>query len=137
MTIATAPRSPVFADVVFGRECVSELRALCSERDVRCFAYCLMPDHVHLLLGIGKTADLMSMVGAWKSRCYLLRRRRGKRQKFWQRSFYDHALRRDEDLIAASRYILANPLRAGLVAVPTEYPLSGSFEFDVGGLWPI
>jgi putative transposase len=136
VTIATAPRSPVFADTQFGLGCIDQLRTLCTERRVRCYAYCLMPDHVHLLLGLGGQSDLMSIVGAWKSKCFLLRRRAGVSNRFWQRSFYDHALRREEDLLVATRYILENPIRAGLVGSAIDYPLSGSFEFHVDGLWP-
>jgi REP element-mobilizing transposase RayT len=40
----------------------------------------------------------------------------------WQRGFHDHALRRDEDLVAAARYIVANPLRARLVRRIGDYP---------------
>jgi putative transposase len=136
VTIATAPRSPVFADREFGLECVAQLRTLCTERRVRCYAYCLMPDHVHLLLGLGNGSDLVSIIGAWKSMCFRIRRRRGLRQRFWQRSFFDHALRQEEDLLFATRYILENPIRAGLVRNVNDYTLSGSFEFEVDGLWP-
>ncbi len=50
---------------------------------------------------------------------------------FWQRSFYDHALRTDEDLVHTARYVLANPVRAGLVHDFRDYPLCGSLEFDL------
>ena len=96
----------------------------------------LLDAHVHLLLGLSGLSDLMSTVGAWKSRCSLLRRRRGLSKRFWQRSFYDHALRREEDLLVVTRYILENPIRAGLVESAIEYPLSGSFEFPLDGLGP-
>jgi putative transposase len=131
VTIGTAPRSPVFSDVSFGLECVRLLRVVCSEKDTRAYAYCLMPDHVHLLLGVGASSNLNSVVGAWKSHCYAARRKRGLERRFWQRSFYDHALREEEDLEVAGRYILENPVRAGLVREIREYPLSGSFEFDL------
>ena len=38
------------------------------------------------------------------------------------RNDYDHALRADEDVLAAARYIVANPLRAGLVGSIRDYP---------------
>jgi hypothetical protein len=40
----------------------------------------------------------------------------------WQKGFYDRALRSDEDVAAVARYIVANPLRAGLVDSVREYP---------------
>jgi len=39
----------------------------------------------------------------------------------WQRGFHDHAVRREENLRALARYIIANPLRAGLTRSPAEY----------------
>jgi REP element-mobilizing transposase RayT len=41
----------------------------------------------------------------------------------WQRGFYDRAIRRDEDLPAIARYIVANPLRAGIARSCGDYPL--------------
>lgn len=41
---------------------------------------------------------------------------------FWQRSFYDHALRREEDRLQLARYVVANPLRAGIVERLGDYP---------------
>ena len=40
----------------------------------------------------------------------------------WQDGFHDRALRREEDLVAAARYVVANPLRAGLVQKLGDYP---------------
>jgi len=42
--------------------------------------------------------------------------------RIWARGFHDHALRRDEDIRAAARYIIANPLRAKLVGQTGDYP---------------
>ncbi len=52
---------------------------------------------------------------------------------FWQRSFFDHALRQDEDMKRAVLYILGNPVRKGLVQHFHDYPLCGSFVFDLSG----
>ncbi|VVN18047.1 hypothetical protein PS645_04155 [Pseudomonas fluorescens] len=48
---------------------------------------------------------------------------RGIQQRLWQRGYYDRALRRDEDIKDAARYIVMNPLRAGLAKRLGEYPL--------------
>ena len=131
VTIGTDPRRAVFADAAFGLECVRLLKRSCADARARVHAYCLMPDHVHLLIGVGDREGLARIVGGWKSLCYQARRRRGCAERFWQRSFYDHALRRDEDLRVVGRYVLENPVRAGLVREVRDYALSGSFEFDV------
>ena len=41
----------------------------------------------------------------------------------WQQGYHDRALRHDDDLLATARYIVANPLRAGLVKRIGDYPL--------------
>jgi hypothetical protein len=48
----------------------------------------------------------------------------------WQPGYHDHALRREEDLVTVSRYLVANPLRAGLVAYIGNYPLWDAIWFD-------
>ncbi len=46
----------------------------------------------------------------------------GRTQRLWQPGFHDRALRAEEDRLAAARYIVANPLRAGLVRRVADYP---------------
>ena len=53
-----------------------------------------------------------------------------KKSKLWQPSFYDHVLRKDEDLLETVKYIYNNPVRKEIVAHYRDYPLSGSFELD-------
>jgi len=45
----------------------------------------------------------------------------------WQKSYYDHVLRREEDIAVVARYIIGNPVRARLVKGAGEYPFFGSF----------
>jgi REP element-mobilizing transposase RayT len=131
VTIGTSPRLPIFENLDFGLGCIRILQDLRSETDNPIYAYCLMPDHVHLLVGITRGAALGGFVGPWKSLCYQARCRMGNRDAFWQRSYFDHALRSDEDLRAAALYILLNPVRKGLVKDFRSYPLCGSLEWDV------
>ncbi len=44
-------------------------------------------------------------------------------EKLWQKGFHDHAVRAEEDLASVARYVVANPLRAGLVKRIGDYPL--------------
>jgi len=110
---------------------VEELGLIRTRTSARIYAYCLMPDHVHLLIGVPEGFSLSELVRHWKSRCYLVRRRSGRREAFWQRGYYDHAVRADEDLRRAAEYILENPVRAGMVGRPEDYELGGSFEFEL------
>jgi len=131
ITIGTSPRQPVFQDLAFAKTCVEELGQVRAQTGHPIFAYCLMPDHVHLLVGGVDDSPLPEFVQRWKSLCYRRWREMGREQTFWQRSFYERAIRQKEDLRAAARYILMNPVRAGLVKDFLAYPLSGSFEWDL------
>lgn len=84
---------------------------------VSTLAFVLMPDHLHWLVQLGDRADIRKVVGRVKS---LIARRLD--QPVWQPGFYDHALRKDEDVATVARYIVANPLRAGLVSRLGDYP---------------
>ena len=53
------------------------------------------------------------------------------KQRLWQESFYDHVVRPEEDLSAIARYIIDNPVRAGIVKSPLDYPFAGS------DMWPV
>ncbi len=131
VTIGTSPRAEIFSDISFGLECVSLLREVRATNGLLIYAYCLMPDHVHLLAAMASRAPISVAIGSWKSRCYQARRNRGESKRFWQRGFYDHAVRDDRDLITAARYVLENPVRAGLVKDFQDYPLCGSMEFSL------
>jgi len=52
-----------------------------------------------------------------------LRRQSGRQQAVWMSGFHEQALRKEEDLAAVARYVVANPLRAGLVDKLANYPL--------------
>jgi len=94
---------------------------------VRIYAYCFMPDHVHLLVsGI----DPRKFAQRYKGRSTRIYWETGGVGKLWQRGFYDHVLRKEEDVKQLARYILGNPVRKGLVEDYRGYPFSGSFEFD-------
>jgi len=94
---------------------------LSKESDI--VAVCVMPDHVHLLLA-PISENLVDLIGRWKSYTTHLIEMKGYIGKVWQRSFYDHALRKEEDLMKVAEYIVCNPLRKGLVIDWEEYPYS-------------
>jgi REP element-mobilizing transposase RayT len=77
-------------------------------------AACLMPDHLHWLV-LPEEGSPSSFVARFKSFSTHAARRTGHKGRLWQRSFYDHVVRRNEGCREIARYILANPVRAGLV----------------------
>lgn len=117
VTTVTLNRTPWFRDLSNARRLVRALMEAQERRLADTLAYTVMPDHLHWLLVLGEVRDLSRVVGGVKS---LSAHRIG--QRVWQPGFHDHALRRDEDLVAVARYVLANPLRAGLVGRLRDYP---------------
>ena len=81
----------------------------------RTLAFVVMPDHIHWLLQVeGSLSEAVRIYKALVS-CQVGAR-------LWQDGFHDHGLRREEDLRRVARYIVANPLRAGLVDNILDYP---------------
>ncbi|KAB0503315.1 MULTISPECIES: REP-associated tyrosine transposase [Pseudomonas] len=123
LTVVAHQREPVFADWRMGRLLVDQLRSADQISTVNSMAWVVMPDHLHWLLELkhGTLAELMCRIKSRSSRSInLVRRSQG---RLWQRGYYDRALRRDEDIKDAARYIVMNPLRAGLVKRVGDYPL--------------
>jgi REP element-mobilizing transposase RayT len=94
-------------------------------------AYCLMPDHVHLLVeDLDPTSDLLLFVKALKTKTSTpFERKVG--HPLWQKKFYDHILRSKDSPDAVPWYIWMNPVRAGFCHRPEEYPYLGSLT----GAW--
>ena len=86
-------------------------------------AVCVMPDHIHLLLA-PISENLIDLIGKWKSYTTHLIWRKGYKGRVWQRSFYDHASREEEDIIKVANYIVGNPVRKGLAQDSKNYPYS-------------
>ncbi len=125
LTLATNARREVFAAARWTSVCTRALTRVAERRRALVFAYCFMPDHVHLVVQITGDGSVVDFVKEFKQRTgYAFKRATGR--SLWQRSYYDHVLRRDEDLVAACRYVFANPVRAGLVDREDEFAASGS-----------
>jgi len=88
--------------------------------------YCFMLDHLHFVLfGVQDDADLWEAVVRFKQKTGFYLNKECS-QFHWQKDFYDHIIRQDENLITQIRYILDNPVRKGLVNNWTDYSLKGS-----------
>jgi len=123
ITICTPNRRSLFQNGKYGELVTSSLAAGPFGKQTERFAFCLMPDHLHLLLA-PKESDLIDLINRWKSFSANLVRRNGLIGPCWQRGFYDHALRKEEDIRNTAEYIVNNPVRSGLVKGWGEYPFS-------------
>lgn len=123
ITTVVRNREPVFTDHRRGRLVVDALRTAEQEGLAISLAWVVMPDHLHWLFEL-KDSTLPYLMARTKSRITLaLNRAIGREGPLWQHGFHDRALRREEDLQAVARYIVANPLRTGLVKKIGDYSL--------------
>ncbi len=115
----------MFSDYRLGRLVVASLRFLHDRGDVQSLAFVVMPDHLHWLFVLQGPRPLDRVVAALKRESAReINRRLGRSgRRLWQAGYFDRAIRDDEDLQAIARYIVANPLRAGLCASVCDYPL--------------
>lgn len=123
LTSVVLGRQPLFSDWRVGRLLVNEFRTAERERRARSLAWVIMPDHFHWLIELetGSLGMLMRRVKSGSSRA-LVAAGAGP-LRVWQKGYHDRAIRREENVQSVARYVVANPLRAGLVSRIGDYPL--------------
>jgi REP element-mobilizing transposase RayT len=120
VTTTTAMRTPLFADFWLAHAVARTIAGPRPELTVLCWV--LMPDHLHALIELND-GTLSLAIGGLKARAgAAVNRVRGGRSAVWARAFHDRALRYDDDVLQVARYIICNPLRAGLVRSVRDYP---------------
>jgi putative DNA methylase len=96
-------------------------------------AWCVMPNHVHVILTPNTDQPLNRIVHSWKSfssnraNCYL--KRTG---AFWQREYFDRFIRDERHFEAAVHYVEHNPVKAGLCSSANEWRFSSAFSAATG-----
>lgn len=123
LTTATLAREPYFRDFYAARAAIRALNDPATMQGTRALAWVLMPDHLHVLVQLGQADDLTSLMTRIKSASgRAVNRYLGRDGALWQRAYHDHVLRAEDDVRVVARYVVMNPLRAGLVARISEYP---------------
>ena len=125
VTTATFHRIPIFHDLNNGRivaRCIGHQE---EKGHVTNLAFVIMPDHIHWLFSLSGDKTLSTIIAQMKSFSsrFINDRMNLGHKAIWQAGFHDHALRKEEDLRNVARYIIANPLRAGLAENIGDYPL--------------
>jgi REP element-mobilizing transposase RayT len=88
----------------------------CTKLGYRLYGYCLMPDHLHVLLSpAGSCVPLSRWLREFKSFTTNRYTKSTRQPVLWQRSAHDHVCRKAETAETVLRYIVENPVRAGLV----------------------
>lgn len=128
ITMATADRYPWFqAHPSLAENLVQIIINTAQQRKTIVFAWCVMPDHCHLLLQDTNVPDFVRLI---KGKLTPAARRLDPEKALWQRSFYDHGVRKAESTKEIAAYIWQNPVRTELVKRAADYPFSGSM------VWP-
>jgi REP element-mobilizing transposase RayT len=86
-------------------------------------AWCIMPNHVHVVVRPRPGEELSRILHSWKSfTSNQINAVLGVRGKLWQAEYFDHLIRDADDFERTVRYVLENPQSAGL----SQWPWSGT-----------
>lgn len=123
ITTVTHGRVPLFRDFNTARLVINHLNQHDAEGITETLCYVLMPDHLHWMFKLKDKLALSQTVKRLKGRTAIHINQYLKRQgSVWQKDYFEHQIRCEKDLLNQARYIIANPLRAGLVESVKEYP---------------
>ncbi len=118
-------RQVVFAHEDDFARYVKDLRELKDVFGVKVFAFCLMTNHVHLLLAPSTTEGLAQLMKTLAARMTRYRNKlEGRSGTLWESRYKSSVVQSDGYLLACSRYIELNPVRAGMVERVEDYPWS-------------
>jgi REP element-mobilizing transposase RayT len=123
LTSTTYQRKPIFTNFALGKLVADQFRHAQDSGLVSSLAWVVMPDHFHCLIELrrGSLSEVMQKTKSLSTKA--VRQASSGNSVLWQRGFHDRALRREDDLVKMARYVVANPLRAGLVEKLGDYPL--------------
>jgi putative transposase len=128
VTIVAGGRRQVFLDHGLAQAAIDCLLGLRQRMKFSLYSYCLMPDHFHTLVGTGDSGkSLGEICGAFKSLTTRIfwQQHRG---RLWQRQFFDHVIRNEEEFFETRDYIWMHPVRKGLVETPDLWRYSGRVD---------
>jgi putative transposase len=132
LTICVNLRAQVFTDAAVAKFVIAQFLQLAEAEGFEVLAYCAMPDHFHaLVIGVTDASDLERFITRWKQATGYWWKKQGHVKPLWQRGYHDRILREADMTEPVIRYILLNPVRAGIVSDPREYTLLGASNYDV------
>ena len=95
------------------------------------YAWCIMPNHIHVLMSLLLGNKLSDVVHAWKSSSsHLINKKRNAIGKLWQRDFFNRIIRDYNHYQKTKEYIWNNPDKAGVYAWPWRWKTHGVDEIE-------
>jgi len=124
ITTVTHKRQPIFSDFHCAHTVIKTLRYTEQVFGVHTLCFVVMPDHLHWLVSLGEKTSLQQTIASMKRRsAYRINEQNSRAgTPVWQPGFHDYAIRKEDEIKDVARYIVANPLRAGLVDKIGDYP---------------
>jgi REP element-mobilizing transposase RayT len=123
ITTVTHQRDQFFSNLQTSRIVIRTMKDLDKSGYVQSLSWVLMPDHLHWMFQLSDKSSLAVVIKRLKAiSAHSVNKSLAREGQIWQRSYYDRCIRQEEDLKQISRYIIANPLRAGLVDDIGMYP---------------
>jgi len=124
-------RKPLFTSKNIFAEFESMLVKSLTKYDCDAYVYLFMPDHFHFILtGKHSKSNIKKCIDSFKQSSGFWLHKNLPQIK-WQKDYYDHILRSDEDLIAQIKYVLNNPVRSELVGYWKIYKFRGSTLYNL------
>jgi len=131
-TTCAYKRRPLFREASIVTSSLDQILQASVREKCEVLAYCFMPDHVHLLIaGEDGEADFERFMKLAKQRAGW-RHSQDTGHRLWQPGYHERVLRADEATPDVIRYMVANPVQAGLVTKPEDYPYWGSATHSRG-----
>ena len=122
VTFTTCDRRALFRNEDLARAALASMLDRRNWIRSRLLAWVLMPDHWHGIVELG-AESLSCLIRRLKANsARSVRIARGGIGKVWADAFHDYALREEEGLVDIARYVVLNPVRAGLVSRIADYP---------------
>jgi len=132
VTICTENKRNLFNSEESARIVINELLKTAKDLGFRILCYCLMPDHIHVIVSPGEsTFPLSKFLNIFKGRSTRVFKDKEKLRRIWQRSAFDHIIRTEENLKAVIEYMMNNPVRKGILEKADEYPYSEWFDVEI------
>lgn len=130
VTSIVQERRPIFADEKMCKILLVTVEYFKLILDYRIYAYCIMPDHLHLILhptGKHDLSYIMQMIkGSFARKFNKMNNLSG---QVWQKRFYDEGIRDANMLMQKIEYIHNNPIRKNLTASPGDYLYSSYHHY--------
>ena len=135
LTIITQDRDPWLADSNNAECLLQSMRWAKTQYPFTHLAHVILHDHMHWILRPEGGVSFSGIVGAVKRNVTWRLKERSGEGSLWQKRFYDHVIRDEDDLVRHLDYVHYNPVKHGYVPRPLDYALSSFAQWAKRGMY--